>query len=206
MKKSLLGVVAVIVLISLGWWFLLRSGRVAVKRGQAAEGMDDYKVFTGTKPRLMVTFEYPGPWALQEEQGRIEFYREARILGPRNHDDTYTAYFSVRGSPLKPFGGQHESVEDLVRHYRSHLSQGTQIVSEQQVTVAGHKASDLTISLTMPAMHHKGIKAMEVPLRTRTVLVEKTPYLYELTYSADAREYDRYAEAFERLIKTFRFQ
>ena len=107
---------------------------------------------------------------------------------------------------MKAFGGRHDTLEAFVRHYRDHLIPGTEIVSEAERSVGGMKAAELTVSYTMPAIHHRGIKPMPVPLTERRIFIEKSPYLYELTYSADAREYDRYAEAFERVIKTLRFQ
>ncbi len=165
--------------------------------------MDYYMQYQGTEPGLMVRFEYPGQWKLYEERGKVETYRQVRMLGPRNHDDTYTAYFSVWGSPLKSSGGRHENLDGLVTHYKSHLLSETQMLSEQPLTVGGKRAVEVMVSYTMPPIHHKGLKAMAVPVKTLTVFLEYSPYLYELTYSADAREYEQSAKAFQRLLKTF---
>ena len=42
--------------------------------------------------------------------------------------------------------------------------------------------------------------------QARAVFFENSPYLCELTYSADAREDERSAPAFERLPKTVRLR
>ena len=206
MRKQWLLFLAIIVLTAAGGWFLAREERVSSEEHGQFEQMGTYKVYSGTESALQVTLEYPEPWALYEDKGKVEFYREVRIVGPRNGEDTYTPYISVRGSPMKVFGGRHENLDELVRQYRSHLIPGTEIVSEAQRSVAGLKADELTLTYTMPAIHHKGIRPIPVPLKERRIFIEKHPYLYELTYSADAREYDRYAEAFERVVKTLRFQ
>ena len=206
MKKTSLSFLTVVVLISLGLWFLLRGSRNPVKGGLSAHAMGQYTVYTGSEPGLMVSLEYPEGWTLHEERGKIERYREARIHGPRNQDDTYTSYLVVRGSPVTSFGGRHGSLDELVAHYKAHLIRDTRIVSEHEAAVADTNATDLTVSYTLPPLLHKGIKPLAVPVKTRTVFVENSPYIYELIYSADAREYDRYAEAFEHVLKTFRFR
>jgi hypothetical protein len=43
-------------------------------------------------------------------------------------------------------------------------------------------------------------------VKTRTVLLRRGPYLYEIAYSADAREYAAHAQAFDRILASLRFQ
>ena len=195
-----------IALAGAGWWLFSLDGGIDLTGGQTTSAMSQYAAYTGDKPGLLVTFEYPQGWDVHEEQGKAQFYREVRILGPRNQEETYTAYLSVRGSPLKPFGGRHEALDELVANYKNHLLQGAQIVSEQPRTIGGTNGVDLTVSYIMPAIHHKGLKAQAVPVTSRTVFLENGPYLCELTFSADAREYEQHAPAFEHLLGSFRFQ
>lgn len=168
--------------------------------------MGSYVEYTGSDPAFMIAFHYPKGWKLQEERGTIDVYRQVRVLGPRNEEDTYTPYVSVRGSPLKSFGGKHHNVQELINSYKQHLFHDATIESERQRTVAGIRTTDLTASFIIPPQHKPKLKAIPIPVKTRLLFLEKDPYLYELIYSADAREYERHSEAFERLIKTFRFQ
>ena len=153
-----------------------------------------------------VTFRYPSGWRLREEEGRMEVFRQIRLLGPRNADDTYTCSIAVWGSPLKAYGGRHGSVDGLVRHYTTHLFNGSRVVAEGRRRVGGVSATDLTVSYTIPPLHQPGLKAIAIPVMTRTVFLERNPYLYELSYSADARESDRSQQAFDLVLATFRFQ
>jgi len=68
------------------------------------------------------------------------------------------------------------------------------------------KATALTVAYTIPPLHHRDVKPKEIPVTTRTLFLEKSPYLYQLVYSSDAREYDQHAESFDHLVSTFRFQ
>lgn len=170
---------------------------------QTAGGSTKY---AGNDTRLQVEFRYPAGWQVQEERGKTDVYSEVRLLGPRNRDDTYTCAIAVRGSPAKAYGGKHETLVELVKHYTSHLFKDATILSENDRVVDGTHATELTVSYTIPPLHLPGLKAVEIPVKAHALFLEKDPYLYELIYSADAREYDRHADAFEQLIKTFRFQ
>ena len=176
------------------------------KGGQTADAMDRYARYAGTEPALKLSFEYPAGWPFHEERGKVDIYSEVRFAGPRNADDTYTAIFSVRGSPLKAARGKYQDAAEAVAHTKQHLLQDSRIVSEQLTVVAGTKATELIVASTMPAIHHKGIKAMAVPLMGRTIFLERGPYLYELAFSADAREYDRSLQAFQHVLDTLQLQ
>ena len=204
MKQRVMVIVASVACLMGGWW-ALSTGRIG-HGGHRHHTMGPYTLYTGTRRALKVSLEYPGKWMLQEEQGKMEFYQGVRMLGPRNADDTYAAYVSVRGFPLRAFGGSYEDLHALVEHYKIHAPRDSRIVSESPRKVAGAAGRDLTFSFTIPPLHHKGIKALAIPVKERKVFVEHSPYLYELTYSADSREYDRYAEAFEHLLKTLRLK
>lgn len=206
MKKTLVFMILSVGLGVLGWWLLSREPIWRVTGGQTVEDMTTYQEYAGTQPGLMVRFEYPQAWPLHEEQGKREFYRAIRIAGPRNPNDTYTTYLSVRASPLKSFGGKYERLADAITQYVDHLLEGSRIIAQQQATVADSTGTDVLVTYTMPALHHKGLKAEAVPVTARTVFFEKAPYLYEVTYSADSREYEQHAQAFEHLLTTFRFQ
>ena len=203
MRKGLVIVVSLSA-IAVGWW-VMQQGRSITNGMRGQMGKAHYVAYVGNDPALQVTFEYPQGRSVQEETGQVERFRQVRLMGPRNRDDSYTAYLSVLGTPLKAYGGKYPNKEEFLRNYTSHLQQGAQIVSTTSTKISGAAAIDITVSYTMPPWHHQDLKAVEVPVKARTIVVEKPPYLYQLTYSADAREYDAHAPAFEHLRKTFRF-
>ena len=78
--------------------------------------------------------------------------------------------------------------------------------AQQLIDACQASGVSLTVTSTMPALHHQGIKAEAVPLKERIVFFQQGPYVYELTYSADARDYERYRPAFEHLLSSLRLK
>ena len=191
--------VAGLALLGLGAWSL-RQCEAAPTAGQGE------KMYQGTAPELRVTFSYPEQWPLHEEHGTVESYQAVRIMAPRNSDDTYTSHISVYGAPLKLHGGKFDSAEERVDHYKHHLLSGAEVIAEVQREVGGLQATDLIVSYTIPAIHHKGIKAAAVHITERKIVIASPSYLYEVSYTVDQREYDRYADVFDQLVKSFQVQ
>ena len=162
--------------------------------------------YQGATAGLNVSFQYPRGWTLREESGTIEPYRQVFIQGSRNQEGTYTASLSVLAAPITPEEGKYQSAASLFLHYTSHLFPGSTVLSQSNPTVDGILAMDVTVSYVIPPLHKHGLKPVEIPVKSRTVIFQRDPYVYQLTYSADAREYDRYADAFERLLNTLAFQ
>lgn len=199
MMNTMKTTIAVLALLGLGAWGLWRCEAVVT-------AMQGENMYQGTAPELRVTFSYPDQWPLHEEHGKMESYQAVRIMAPRNADGTYTSHISVRGAPLKSHGGKFDSAEERVEQYKRNLLPDAQIIAEAQREVGGLKAAELIVSYTLPAIHHKGLKAAPVPVKERKVVIAHGPYLYELNYVADSREYDRYAGTFERLLESFQVQ
>ena len=191
--------IAVLALLGLSAWGLWRcEAALTARHGET--------MYRGTAPELRVSFSYPEQWPLHEEHGKMEPYQAVRIMAPRNAEDTYTSHISVQGSPLKPQGGKFESAEERVDHYKQHLLPDAEIIAEAQREVGGLKATDLVASYTISAILHKGIKAAAVHIKERKIVMASPSYLYEVSYTADQREYDRYADVFDQLVKSFQVQ
>lgn len=183
------------------------GGRLGVVTSEdRMEMAGHYAEYTSSDPDFVASFAYPEGWSLDEERGTMEAYREVRVRGPRNADDTYTSYLAVRASPLKTAGGPFATTADAVEHYMSRLPAGAVVASRETRVVAGLTADDLTVDYTLPPLHLHGLKPTAIPIKTRTVFLERGSYLYELILSADAREFPRQAETFERLVATVRFR
>ncbi len=205
MKPSRTWLAALMVIGVMIWWILSHLSFHRTVHQQIGESMTmaHVRTYVGTEPGWRVRFQYPEGWVLREERGQVERYRQVRIMGPRNHEDSYTCYLSVLAAPLQDAGGRFPNTEAFVQNYTSHLAQGATVVSSQPISVDRTKATELIATYTMPPWHHQGVKAIAVPVKVRTVVLEQPPYLYQLTYSADAREYDAHAAAFEQLLTTF---
>ncbi|MBI2174787.1 MAG: hypothetical protein HYU33_06285 [Candidatus Omnitrophica bacterium] len=187
---------------------------VAIKPGQDSYAQEQsmnnplgtYATYTAEEPELHVDFRYPSEWKLTKERGRIESYRQIRIQGPRNAEDTYTCYLSVLSAPNRDNGGTDEDVASRVSRFTKHLYKDPHVLSENVTPIAGVQATDLVVTFTIPPLHQPGLKALAIPVKTRSCFFQKGPYLYELTLSADAREFDRYAAAFEELLQSWKFR
>ena len=165
-----------------------------------------FVLYQGQGLGLSLTFRYPEDWRLQEEEGAIDLYRQVRLLGPRNREDTYTPYLSVAAAPVKAEGGRFEDLTERIGLYRANLPVGAKLEQEGERVVGGERGLDLTIRYVIPPLHHKGLKNLPIPVKTRTLFFQRDRTLYEVIYSADAREYDLYAKVFEELLKSLHFQ
>ena len=155
--------------------------------------------------RLAMTFQYPSGWSVQEEEGKLELYSQVRLMGPRNAEDTYSPFIAVRVSPALEAGGRHRDAAELAQYHAAHQPPGARVTRDATQTVVGASAHDVTMTYTIPPLHHRGLKALSIPVTTRTLFLQRGLYLYELIYSADAREYERHAPVFEHVLQTFRF-
>ena len=161
------------------------------------------RLYQGMQPPLALRFVYPSAWRLTEEQGTLEPYAELRLLGPRNEEDTYTASITVRA--IRPADDPALPLEVRVREYRDHLPDGAVVERHAARKLEQAPAEDLAVSWTVPPLFRSGLKPLPIPVKTRAVLFRRGPYLYELIYSADARDYAAHEPVFERLLASLRF-
>lgn len=174
--------------------------------GQGVPPRPGERVYRGATPPLALSLVYPSDWRLTEEAGRRERYAQLRLLGPRNAEDTYTAYIAVRGVAPDAESGAGESLDARVRRYADELLDGTTIESVQPASLQQAEARELVASFTVPPLFRSGLKPLPIPVKTRAVFVHRGPYRYELIYSADAREYAAHAPAFDRVLASLRFR
>lgn len=182
------------------WWYRLQR---AAQNTQQESG-DTTMQYSGQEGRVPVRFQYPNGWRVVEEQGQHERYHQVRLLGPRNAEDTYTCNMSVRRSPLKPYGGTHASAADLIARYKAYAWRDATIGADRSTTVSGFAAHDLTASYVVPPPHQPELKAIAIPVTTRLLVIERPDSVYEIMYSADAREFAQHAPVFERLLNSLR--
>lgn len=173
---------------------------------EATEGKDImYTDFQGSPDTLAAAFQYPKAWDFQIERGKVETYVQVKIRGPRNEEDTYTSYFTVRESTVKAKGGRFDGAAELLEQRKKTLLAKAQIEEEGDVQVAGIGGRELVVAQAIPPLHTHGLKGIPIPIRTRTVVLKKDDNLYELIYSADQRQYDQFTSDFDHLLKTFAF-
>ena len=151
-------------------------------------------------PLLGLKIVYPAEWRLAEERGGREPYAELRVVGPRNQEDTYSASMVVRAT------AGDESLAARARTYQDLLPDDAVVESRAARRLQQVSAQEFVVSWVVPPLFRSGLKAQPIPVKTRTVLFRRGASLYELIYSADAREYDRYAGAFDRLLASLRFE
>ena len=163
------------------------------------------RVYRGTTPPLAVSLAYPSEWRLTEEMGSRERYAQVRLLGPRNAEDTYTTYIAVRGVVPDEEGAPVEGLDERVRRYANELLDGTSLESIQPTSLQHAEARDLVVAFTVPPLFRSGLKALPIPVKTRALFLRRGAYLYELIYSADARDYAAHAPVFERVLASLRF-
>ena len=171
-----------------------------------AEPAPSTLTYPGLEADLPVFFEYPSDWRLTDERGAVETYHAVRLQVSRNAEDTYTAYLVVRAFPVQPPGSRYATQRTFVNHLLANLPDGASADPQTTRPVTGVVADDFTVTYTIPPLHHAGRKAVKIPVKTRTVVVEHGPFLYELAYSADERDYDAHLFAFEGLLSSLQFR
>ena len=175
------------------WIGILVAGMTGSFRDAMAAPQDTY---AGEQAALPVTFGYPADWRLQEESGTIQPYEQVRLLGPRNHADTYTAYIALLGAAIGELG-QEARAEAWV----SRLPDGARVEARSTVTVDGLIASEVVMSQTIPSLHlHGQPPSPEIPVMTRALFFHAGVSQYEFIYSADAREFASYAPICDALL------
>jgi hypothetical protein len=164
----------------------------------------DFEVYHGGDGLLAARFEYPAGWKARKGSGRLDRFDQVLILGPRNADDTYTTALVVTASPPKAKGGRFAGAREAAEHQVATLPSGGQTVARSAARVDGAGAVDVTVRYVIPPLRLKGLKPKEIPVRTRSAYFEKGGRIFELSYTADEREFDAHAAAFDRLVATFR--
>ncbi len=149
-----------------------------------------------------LTFEYPGNWPAGVEVGRGESYWQVVILGPRNAEDSYNPGLTVRSMPVQA-GGRYADVPSLVDARRNQYAASPQfrMLEDAPYAVAGVSGWHLIFTYVVP-LPPSSINAKPTPLQTRLVIFSLGGTLYELVYSADAREYAAHQGVFAHLLQS----
>ena len=168
----------------------------------AAGESTTYSMYTGNDATFPIRFEAPDGWKATEESGTVDSYRAIRLLGPRNAEDTYTSAITIRQSPVKAQGGKFASGEELMEHALAHQLSGSTTEARTVTTVAETPAIDVTVAYTVPPLRLPKLTPLPIPVKTRTLVLVKGSYVYEVIYTADAREYSRHASVFERVARS----
>ena len=148
-------------------------------------------------------FAAPAGWRMEREEGRTETYHEVRFLGPRNGEDTYTAFMAIRARPLRAAQGWSAHIEELMRQTADGAVEGAVVDGPHPARVAGVPAQEVTVSATIVPPTPHGGQRLPVPLKTRALFFEQGDMGYEVVYGADAREYARSEPAFTALLDSF---
>ncbi len=171
-------------------------------------GVGTGKLFADTEKGLACTFEYPENWAIGTEKGRKQPYQQAIILGPRNSSDNFSASLTVRRMPNKASGGIYSQLADLTQARQKQYGSNPRYrqLNTGERMVSGQKAVSMTIEYAVPIPPYGKLQAEPVLLQTQFVQFASAGVLYELTFSADARDYAAYEPVFEHLLQTFTLQ
>ena len=169
-------------------------------------GAGPYVAFHHEGAALPLTFEYPQNWKAGLEEGRAAPYRQVIILGPRNTLDTYSTSLVVRELRTRLEGGSYESAEALVERRRTQFAKADDfaLLKDEPASVEGAKARELEFEYTARLPHPRSTPRLTT-VKTRLVVAEHGGRLYELSYSADRQDYDRYRTVFGHLLDSVHF-
>lgn len=162
-------------------------------------------IFTGANPRLDFEFLYPAAWQVQEFDQ--EDHSEVVILGPRNHDDTYSLAITVHVFPAQEQKGKYATVAEVIEDYlrKSRQQPNFHEISQVHGTLAGTKAAELAISYTMP-LPPNSMDPKDTPIIERRIILKRKGQFYELIYRAVEEDYYAFLPAFKTVVHTFEFR
>ncbi len=154
---------------------------------------------------IQAAFERPKTWIATTGKGLLLPHAQVRFRGPRNNEDTYTAFLSVRRVPVQPDAG-YATAATAAKQYLDHLPPGAALESRVARMVGPVSGELIVYALPIPPQHRHGLKPMKIPVRTWIVFVQRRNDIYEVTFSADTRDASRHEAAFHRLLETFEFR
>jgi len=173
--------------------------------GGAWASRGKYIDYESASSQLGFTFLYPSEWRVIESEGKYERYSQVQILGPVSKKKSYRASLVVTVSPVKEEGGKYNSLEEKVINYKKKrgLFKNFKLLSEKEVTLAGLRGKEVIASFRyhLPILNPLGAK--ELSIKSRRVFLQRGPYFYELGYEAEKKDFPRYSEDFDRLLKSF---
>ena len=218
MKKWLLVVIVLIVFV--GAWAVMkrmpspeqpatpsRPPRPDTTKPNQTGHLHAVGLFTRFQPKrvaLPFTFEYPKDWVAGEEIGRNASYQQVIILGPRNPNDTYNAGLTIRALPTKAAGGDYTNLEELVkwRQAQHARSRAFQLLQEQPRQLLDWDGVELQFQAEADLVKAAAYGTMPTTVKTHLIVVSHGDRLMEFSYSADAKDYDRFHHAFEHLLQS----
>jgi hypothetical protein len=160
-----------------------------------------YTRFSSVNSQLGFSFLYPSDWQMREAGGTG--YDEVSIIGPRNHDDTYSLGLNVRVTPV----GQQFSLDRILSNYlnKRRRYRNFREIFQARGRLIGAEAIEAETSHTMPlpinTLHPK-----ETPIVERRIFLYRGGNLYEIMYQAVEEDYDEYLDVFKNVLQTFQFR
>ena len=190
-RRLLLAAVLGALLMAPAWWLGRHPGRIPS--------------FTAAPRRAAapLNVQYPVGWRVEHDQGRRESYQQVRLIGPRNAEDTYTAFIAIRVRPRQEEGGWYERIEDLMRQTMDHTVEGSTVDGPRAAQVAGLPAEELVVSSTLTLRPEHGLRPGPIPVKSRAVFFARERAFYEVVFSADAREYAPLEPEFDEMLRSF---
>ena len=166
-------------------------------------GVGPWVAYQDPTASLGLTFEYPQNWVTGTDIGRNQAYWQLIILGPRNAKNTWSAGLTIR---KRSTTGLYQSLElRIERHLKQAASAPQfQLLEEGSRQVGVFQTWQMTWACTVPLPPHSAQATTPTPIQTRLVIFAIGEHLYELNYSADAKEYPAYQHVFDHLLDTLK--
>lgn len=213
-----MGLTGLLIYISLDWIKLYARYTGVGRSLFEIRGIQGYTLFQSPRGWPSFSFEYPRNWEINTAAREADIpgkgmtkYWVMCAFGPRNPSDTRSAGLWVTAYALGNQGDSYASLEWYIERERSFIKEDIelskdfeyeQLYREGTVPLDGHIARTFEYSHVVPGGLHGGPK---VTVRGSIILALHGTHVYELEYGAAGEDYDHYLEAFERMVRTFRF-
>ena len=180
----------------------MREYRTDSSQAPEVSGVGEWTAYHDQAVLPELTFEYPKNWLLGADTRHKELYQQVMALGPAHPNSRYRANLVVRRMPTAAQGGSYKDLQALVAARRKQWAAypNFQLASEREETAAGVSGLRIDYLYTAP-LPAQSVQAVPTTIQTSTVSLALGGALYEISYSADARDYATYEPVFRHALE-----
>ena len=166
-----------------------------------------YEKYSSKDPELNITMDYISDWHYSEQRGSYGSYVQVQFYEPIGPDKNLAASMIVtikRSSKVKfkPLTVE-AAVDDLLT--KRLKFKDSKIISKSKVKLLKTEAWDIELAYkTLDKLY--SVDAKLIPAKERIIIFKKDDKFYFLRYENTDEEFNKFNNAFNRVVKTLKFK
>lgn len=181
----------------------LRKERELEKNASEIVGIEGFFTYLNDDDYLRFAFEYPKNWILDKKYAYAKEGISITITGPLKNR-TQKVEIRVIITPSEKC--EEPDILEKYVNYRitRYIYKDLKVLSKVKTDFSDRnlESIDILISYPFPVDSSRSLYGI---IKKRALVAKNHCYFFELSYSADERDFDRYLEAYEHAKQTFKF-